>query len=413
MGKVTDFDKTVSRIGSGSLRWDGVTSSAAANLPLLSLGVADMDFPTAPVIRTALAERMVNGIFGYSTEPDVWREDIANWWQRRHGVTISAEQTALAGGTIPAFSCMLRTVSAPGDKVVLLTPVYGVFFNCIRNNGRRVVSVPLLQNEESVMIDFAALEAAFAQADVTTLIWCQPHNPTGNIWSISTQLRVLALARQYKIAIISDEAHADLQVFLPERRPDAAYVPLVTLASCEDRVFTLFSPSKAFNIAGLQVAAVVAPDAESAKRAAAALNRDEVAELNFFAGTALHAALSAEGEKWLNDLQGYLSENRRYLAEAVRNIPGLRLRSAQATYLAWLDIRAWQNKSESLEDLSPRVCADLQQRYNLHISCGNDFGSGGEGYLRLNMACSRSVLQEAVRRLAALAAEYRRFDVGD
>ena len=375
-----DFDTPVNRHGTGSLKWDVPED-------VLPMWVADMDFPAAPEIRSALERRLAHGVFGYSVIPEDWYDAYVKWWQSRHGLALQREWLIFCTGVVPAISSMVRKLTTPAENVVLLTPVYNIFFNSILNNGRRVLESPLLYDGETYRIDFNDLGQKLAAPQTTLLILCNPHNPVGKIWDVETLRQIGELCARYHVTVISDEIHCDLT------NPGCHYVPFASASSvCREISITCMAPTKAFNLAGMQTAAVAVPNANLRHKVWRALNTDEVAEPNAFAVEAAVAAFTLGGP-WLDALRAYLYKNkqlvRAYIAE---HIPGISVVPSQATYLLWLDCRAICDDGEKLSQL-------LQDEAKLYLSSGRQYGKGGEPFLRMNVACPRSTVLEGLKRL--------------
>jgi len=351
--------------------------------------VADMDFPTAPAIREALERRVAHGVFGYATVPDAWYDSILNWWRDRHGVSWKREWLIFVTGVVPAISSCVRRLTVPAENVVVQPPVYNIFYNSIRNNGRNVLESPLVIQDGAYTIDWDDLESKLALPQTRMMILCNPHNPVGKLWSRETLGRIGALCAKYHVMVLSDEIHCDLT------DPGKAYFPFSAASpECLNNSVTCIAPTKAFNIAGLQTACVVIPDPDLRHKVWRALNNDEVAEPNAFAVDAAVAAFTSGGE-WLDALRGYLYENKRTVADFLAaHLPQIRLTPSDATYLLWLDCRAVSGDSV-------RLAERLRALTGLYLSDGAQYGTGGDGFLRLNIACPHSTLTDGLSRLSA------------
>ncbi|MBP1587320.1 MAG: pyridoxal phosphate-dependent aminotransferase, partial [Clostridia bacterium] len=376
-----NFDELIDRRGTDSMKW---------NVPdnTIPMWVADMDFKTAPEIIDALSERVAHGIFGYTEIPDEWRRAYVGWWQRRHGFTMEAEWLIFATGVIPAISSTVRKLTTPNENVVIQTPVYNIFFNSIINNGARVLENPLRCNDGKFEMDLQDLEKKLADPQTTLMILCNPHNPVGCIWDRETLAAVAELAARYNVTVISDEIHCDLTI------PGREYVPFASVSeTARDVSITCLAPTKAFNIAGLQTAAVSVPNPLLRHKVWRALNTDEVAEPNAFACLAAIAAFE-KGAPWLDALRGYLFENRQTVYSYFKaNLPAVRVIESEATYVLWLDVSAVGNGDE--------VSEFLQSNAGVYLSAGSIFGGPGKNFLRLNTACPRATLLEGLERIAS------------
>ncbi len=378
-----DFDTVVSRQGTASLKWDIKEN-------VLPMWVADMDFPTAPEIISALKRRVDHGIFGYSVIPQEWYQAYIDWWHTRHGFVFTADDMVFSAGVVPTLSSAVRRFSAPGENVAVLTPVYNIFFNSIVNNGRKVRPCPLKYDSgtHSYSIDPALLEEVLSDPQTSLMLFCNPHNPAGIIWSRDELDMIGRLCEKYGVTVVSDEIHCDLCDH------GYKYTPFASVSEINARIsITCIAPTKAFNIAGIQTSAVVAKDPVLRHRIWRQLNTDEVGEPNVFACTAACAAF-CEGGRWLDELRTYIAQNREYAQEYIRkNIPVLDVVPSHATYLVWIDC----SKTGIASD---KLCDDILEKTGLFLSDGVQYGSG-EGFFRMNIACPRSVLCEGLGRLSS------------
>lgn len=380
MGEMYDFDKEINRRNTGSLKWDVPEGE-------LPMWVADMDFETAPAVKQALEKRAAHGVFGYSILPDAWYEAYRNWWSSRHGLQIEKEWLVFCTGVIPALSTAVRKLTTPGEKILIQTPVYNIFFNSIINNGRFVAESPLAYDGDRYTIDWEDLEQKLSDPQVSMMILCNPHNPVGNIWDRKTLERIGELCRKYHVIVFSDEIHCDLTA------PGKEYVPFAGVSEiCRRISVTAIAPTKAFNIAGMQTAAVMVPDELLRHRMWRALNTDEVAEPNAFAVDATVAAFG-EGGEWLDALREYLQENKKTVKEYIqKEIPQIKVGSLDVTYLLWLDCSKITDNTEGLN-------VYLRKKAGVYLSEGNIFGGNGAGFLRFNTATTRKNILEGLKRL--------------
>lgn len=377
-----DFDSITPRHNSGSYKWD-----TADDPELLPMWVADMDFKTAPAIIDALEQRVHHGIFGYTKVPDAYYSATQHWFATRHQFEIAREWMLYTSGVVPALSAILRAVTNPRDKVLVQTPVYNCFFSSIRNMGCEILENPLIQIDGRFEMDFADLEQKAALPDVKTLLLCNPHNPVGRAWTATELRRLGEICQRHNVLVISDEIHCDL-VF-----PHQKHQPYATLgADFLTQSVTCISPSKTFNIAGLQIANTVVADPTLRSRIDKALNIHEVCDVNPFGVTATIAAYT-KGAEWLDALRHYLYENYQLVADFLsRELPILKLIKQDATYLVWIDCR-------SLGVSSAVITQQLSEKVHLLVNEGTLYGVAGEGFIRLNMACPRQVLAEGLVRL--------------
>ena len=374
-----DFDTLVSREGTNSSKW-------RMKNDVLPMWVADMDFKAAPEILSVLQKRLDNGVFGYSFIPKEWNEAIKSWWQRRHNVSLENEWMCFCTGVIPAISTAIRRFSSPGDQILVQAPVYHVFFNCIKNNGREILSNDLVYKNGSYEIDFDDLEAKLAQPLTTMMLLCNPHNPIGKIWDKETLKKIGELCYKHDVLVISDEIHCDIT------DPGASYVPFISVSEeCKNNSITCISPTKAFNIAGLQSSAVLTPNEHIRAKMNAAINYDEVGEANAFAIIAAIAAFN-EGEAWLDELREYLFENKKVVANFIKEqgLP-VKLLPSSATYLLWLDCSAFCEDSSEFMNF-------LRDKAGLWLNDGNAY-RGDRFFLRMNIATQRERVLEGLKRL--------------
>ena len=375
-----DFDTIINRRGTDSVKWDVGENE-------LPMWVADMDFPTAPEIREALAKRLGHGIFGYSDVSARWRSAYVNWWKERHGYTMDGEALVFCTGVIPAISSAVRKFTTPNEKVLIQTPVYHVFYNCILNNGCRPLESPLIYENGAYRMDFEGLEACMADPQTTLMILCNPHNPTGNIWTREDLAKVGELAKKHHVIVISDEIHCDITA------PGKGYVPFASVSeACREVSITCIAPTKAFNLAGMHTAAVYAPDPVLRHKIWRAVNTDEVGEPGSFAETAAIAAFE-QGGAWLDELREHIFYNRSTVKnKLLQEMPEVSVTDGDATYLLWIDVSAIPG--DSLE-----IAGKLRELTGLYLSDGVEFGPGGEHHLRMNIACPRALCEDGAERL--------------
>lgn len=344
-----DFDTPIDRTNTQSLKWDVAENE-------LPMWVADMDFKTAPEIIEAVNKRAAHGVFGYSIIPESWNEAVAGWWSRRHNWDIDKDWLVFCTGVIPSVSSIVRKLTTPNENVVIQTPVYNIFFNSIINNGRRVLENPLRYENGEYSIDWEDLKNKLANPQTSLMILCNPQNPSGKIWSKEDLSRIGELCARYYVTVVSDEIHCDLT------DPGKEYIPFASVSDvCRDISITCVAPTKTFNIAGLQTAAVIVPHKNLRHKVWRALNTDEVAEPNAFAVWAAEAAYNY-GDKWLDELRGYIYNNKRIVNEYVNdNITSIKVVQSEATYLLWLDCSA-------ITDNSSELAAYIRNRTGLYLS---------------------------------------------
>lgn len=375
-----DFDKTIDRRATNSYKWDSAPEG------VLPMWVADMDFRTAPAIIDALQKRVAHGIFGYTRVPDAYYGAVTSWFSRRHGWDIDREWIIYTSGVVPAVSAVIKALTVPGDKVIVQTPVYNCFFSSIRNNGCEIVSNPLRRTADTYEMDFDALERCAADPRAKVMLLCNPHNPAGRVWTPDELTRLGNICLRNGVTVVADEIHCELvyQGF--------KYTPFASLSDAFlHRSVTCVSPSKAFNIAGLQIANIVAFDNDLRSRIDKAININEVCDVNPF-GVAVTIAAYNEGEEWLNQLVGYLHGNYEAMAEFCRReLPEFPITRLEGTYLVWMDCSSLGMPSDALEHA-------LLDDARLWLNAGTMYGAEGEGYMRWNIACPRSVMLDGLNR---------------
>ena len=375
-----DLNEKVDRRHSDCAKWNVEENE-------LPMWIADMDFKAAPAIQKALAARLAHGVFGYSEIPDAWANAYISWWRDRHGFTMQGEWLMFVTGVVPAISSVVRKLTTPGERVLIQTPVYNIFFNSIVNNGRFISESPLSYKNGVYEIDFDDLEEKLSDKQTSLMILCNPHNPVGKLWDKATLARIGALCKKHHVTVLSDEIHCDITA------PNTEYVPFASVDdTCREISVTCIAPTKAFNLAGLQTACISVPDPVLRHKVWRGINTDEVAEPNAFAVDATVAAFT-EGGAWLDAMRAHVFENRhiveQYIAE---NIPEIHVVKGDATYLVWLDCSALG------EDATP-FAEFLRKETGLFVSSGGHYGESGKAFLRMNVATTRTNVQDGLTRL--------------
>ena len=374
------FDSPVSRRGTGCYKWDEVPDQE-----LIPMWVADMDFRTAPVIVEALQRRVAHGVFGYTLVPDSYYQAIISWFRRRHQWTIERSWIQYTTGVVPALSVIVKALTQPGDQVILQTPVYNCFFSSVRNNACQLVENRLKPGPRYT-IDYDDLERKAADPRAKMLILCNPHNPVGRVWTHDELLRVSDICQRNNVVVVSDEIHNELCF-------NGRYTPFGTVDVGLSNAIVCTSPSKSFNTAGLQIANIICSRPEWRERIDRAINDNEVCDVNPFGVVALQAAYN-EGEEWLEQLCSYIHANYEALVSFMASeLPQLGVTPLEGTYLVWVDIKATGLKSDELTQR-------LLQEAHVQVNSGTMYGTeAGEGFIRLNIACPRSQMMEALRRI--------------
>ncbi len=378
-----DFETIVPRRRTNSYKWDTPEEE-----DVLPMWVADMDFRTAPAVVEALQKRVAHGIFGYTKVPGAYYDAVVRWFGNRHGWQIDPRWIVYTSGVVPALSAIIKALASPGDKVIVQSPAYNCFYSSVRNNGCELSANSLVYRDGRYRIDFDGLEEKAADPKAKLLLLCNPHNPVGRVWTPEELRRLGAICLRNGVFVVADEIHCELTY---ERH---VYTPFASLSErLRQNSVTCVSPSKAFNIAGLQIANIIAADEEVRHRIDRAININEVCDVNPFGVVATIAAYD-EGGPWLDALRKYLWENYEYLCRFFKErLPHYSVLPLEGTYLVWIDCRASAIGSEA-------VTLRLQEKQKLMVNSGTMYGPGGEGFIRLNIACPRALLADGLERMA-------------
>ena len=379
-----NFDEIVERRGTNCVKWD-----ESPDDEVIPLWVADMDFKAAPAILKAILERAEHGVFAYTLVDEDYYTAVINWFRRRHNWTIHREEILYTTGVVPAMSVAVKALTMPSEKVLILSPDYNCFFSSIRNNGCEVLESPLSRREDSFVIDWVDFEAKCADEKTTVFLLCNPHNPSGRVWTREELERMNDICLKYGVKVVSDEIHCELVM------PGYQFQPFAAVSeACRQNSVILNSPSKSFNIAGLQTANIICSRSDWRRRLDRAININEVCDLNPFGPVALKAAYN-ESEDWIDELNQYIWGNYQVLRDFIeKNLPQWRVCRLEGTYLPWVDMSAMGVTSQAL-------CDRLLREAKVWINPGTMYGpTTGEGYIRFNIATQRSRLLEALERIA-------------
>ncbi len=385
-----EFDELVVRRGTNCVKWDErprVGEPCSGIIPsddIIPLWVADMDFKVAPAILEAVKRRAEHGVFGYNIVPESYYEAVISWFRRRHQWEIQREWILYTTAVVPAMSCVIKAFTMPGEKVLILSPAYNCFFSSIKNNGCEVLESPLKRVDDSFELDFDDFERKCADEKTTVFLLCNPHNPTGRVWTREELQRMYDICKKYGVKVVSDEIHCELIM------PGYEFVPFGTIT---DDCVVMNSPSKNFNTAGLQIANIICPNPLWCRRIDRAININEVCDVNPFGIVALQAAYN-ESEDWIDELNQYLWGNYQALCAFVaEHIPQWKVCRLEGTYLPWVDVSAMGLTSQEL-------CDRLLTEAKVWVNPGTMYGpQTGEGYVRFNIATQRSRLVEALNRM--------------
>ncbi|HDP95269.1 MAG TPA: pyridoxal phosphate-dependent aminotransferase [Candidatus Aminicenantes bacterium] len=383
-----NFDQIVDRTGTASLKWDFRAENTG--IPdILPMWVADMDFPAPPEVVEAVKSRAAHGVYGYTGHPESFFQATRKWFGSVHNWEIKEESIIVTPGVVPAINLAIQTFTRPGEKIIIQPPVYYPFMWAVENNQREIAANQLVRVHDTWRMDLEDLENKIG-AGASMLILCSPHNPVARVWTRKELEELAALCRRHDILIVSDEIHADLAM------PGHIHLPLETVApDLRERIITCTSPSKTFNLAGLQVSSTIIPDPGLHARFNTAMKTVGLGLSNPFGIVAAEAAYR-HGRKWLDKLLAYIKANHTYLAGICREkIPWANPMPLEGTYLAWIDCHAAGLEDETL---SKR----LREKARVWLDEGPLFGPGGEGFQRMNLACPRAILARALERIAGI-----------
>lgn len=376
-----DFDKAYDRHNTNCVKWD------FAKEDVLPMWVADMDFEVAKPISDAIEKRAEHHVYGYSFAGDNYYNSVINWMNRRKNWNIKKEWIKFSPGIVPAINMLIKAFTVPGDEVVIQTPVYYPFHSAVIENKRKLVENPLKLIDGRYYMDYENLEQKFKEHNIKLIILCSPHNPVGRVWSEDELIRLGDLCLKYNVKIIADEIHSDL-IYKQYK--------FISIASINeefaDITATCTAPSKTFNLAGLQTSNVIISNDEMRKQFTDVLDANAVMEPNLFGITALEAAYNS-GSEWLDQLMDYLSDNLEFLSEYINNsIPEIKVIKPEGTYLVWLDCRNLGMNKKELHDF-------MLDKAKVWFDDGHMFGENGQGFERINIACTKATLKEALDRI--------------
>lgn len=383
-----DFDRLIERRGTASVKWD-LADTVFGGSELLPLWVADMDFAAPPEVITALEQRARHGIYGYTATMEGYNQAIINWMTESHGWSIEQEWIQYAPGVVLALFLLIKALSQPGDAVIIQKPVYYPFMKAIEANGRRIVNNPLVYHDGRYRMDLDHLDQCAVKEKAHLILLCNPHNPVGRTWDRSELLELGRICHHRNIIIIADEIHGDIVY------PGYHFTPIASLSDdLAARTVTCTSPSKTFNLAGLQTANLIISNRDLRKKWRNEISRTGIWGPNCFGATALETAY-CHGRPWLRALLLYLSGNIQYMIEECsKRLPRLRIIKPEGTYLVWMDLREYGSEPYHL-------AKRITQEAGLALDHGYYFGSPeGDGFERINIACPRSILEKAIHQLA-------------
>ena len=381
------FDQGIDRIGTRSEKWDALFAREK-NDALLPMWVADMDFQSPPAVRQAIMERASHGTYGYTEIMDDDHQAVVDFWQRRHGLTLSLKEVVMLPCVVTGLKACVQAFTEPGDGVIVQPPVYGPFYSSIVSNGRKIVENPLIRGEDGrYHMNLPQLEEQL-KSGAKMMLLCSPHNPVSRVWTKEELLSLFALLHKYRTPLVCDEIHADFAL------PPHKFVPALKLTEDNPnaKVVTLAAASKTLNLAGLQQATLFTRHGEMRAKIEKVLSADGVKSGNIFALEGTRAAYE-KGDAWLDGLIAYLSAGSKLLArELLEKLPRVKLTPIEGTYLAWLDLKDY--------GLSCEVLTKRATKAGLALTEGTFFGKeAGESFMRLNFGCPHKNITEAVVRL--------------
>lgn len=381
-----DFDKTVSRKNTMSLKYD-FAEKWGKPTDILPLWVADMDFPTAPGVLQRLEEVVKHGIFGYSDGKEAYFQAVKGWYATHFGWEVEESWLVKTPGVVFAIAAAVRAFTGEGEAVLIQPPVYHPFSNMVLKNGRKLVNNPLQLKNGRYEIDFQDFEEKIKENQVKLFILCSPHNPVGRVWEEWELRKMAELCVRYDVVIVSDEIHSDFVY------PGKKHHVLASLGEdYAERTVTCTAPSKTFNLAGLQTSNIFISNQELRKRFQDEMGKTGYSNINLMGLAACQAAYESGGE-WLAQLKGYLKGNLDFVREFLKErLPEIKLVEPEGTYLIWLDFRALSLTEEEREAL-------IVEKAGLWLDSGAMFGAEGEGFERVNIACPRQTLQLALEKL--------------
>ena len=379
-----NFDSPISRENTNSVKFDG-RQQYFGTADVSPLWVADMDFAVPACVTRALQERINHPVFGYTLYPESLYQSIIDWFARRHNWKIERDWILMAPGVVPSLFAAVQAFAKEGEGIIVQPPVYFPFFSAVTTNNRKLMLNPLREVNGRYEMDFEHLELC-AQQGAKLLMLCTPHNPVGRVWAEQELQEVLRLARKYDLTILSDDIHADLVY------SGVTHTMLGRLAQTGDKIITTIAPSKAFNIPGLGLSALIIPDAGQRHAMKQVFESLHVSNSNPLSVVAFEAAYR-EGDAWLNALMKYLETTRDYVADYLqKNIPQIKMIKPEATYLLWLDCRGLDLIDSQLRDFFIKQC-------KVGVNPGIVFGDVGSGFMRMNIGTTKATVEECLARI--------------
>lgn len=389
-----NFDKKTNRKDNNSAKWDEIKRNSPDE-DLLPMWIADMEFETAPEILEALQIKLDHKVFGYTSRSDSYYESFVQWTKEIHNYNIKPDELEHCIGVIPSISILIRLLTSPDDKFIIQAPVYPPFFSVVEKNKRALLVNNLIEKDGRYSIDFEDFEEKAKDEKTKYFILCNPHNPVGRVWTKEELQKLGDICLKYNVRIISDDIWRDIVY------KDYKYIPIATLSKeIEDITITCFSAAKTFNLAGLQAAFVHFPRKEEQKKFNEELGILDIKRNTPFSLAAMEACFT-KGGRWYRELLEYLSDNIDFAEKYIKeNIPEIKFGRPEATYLLWLDFRKLGLTGSELHRL-------IKDEAKLVLNTGLSFSGNCEGFQRINVACPRDMLEEALNRLSKAIKKYK------
>jgi len=380
-----NFDKIIDRVETSSVKYD-LRQLIFKNPDVLPMWVADMDFETPEFIREAIIERARHPIYGYTFRPDAYYQAIINWLQKKHNWKVEKEWILFSPGVVPALNFAVLALTNPGDEIIVQPPVYFPFFTAVKEHNRQLIYNQLKLENGKYSINFDQLEQQAQTARM--LILCNPHNPVGRAWTKDELIRLAEICVKNNLLVLSDEIHADL--VLPGNEHNVFAAIDSALAS---NIITMHAASKTFNLAGMASSSVIIKDETLREQFKSYISRLHVDMGNLFGFVATQAAFE-KGESWLDEVLKYIAANVAWVSSFLKqNLPRVKMIYPEATYLIWLDFSEFGLKDNELKDF-------IISKASVGLNSGIDFGPGGEGFMRMNVACPRKTIAEAFEKIS-------------
>ncbi|MCI8539232.1 MAG: pyridoxal phosphate-dependent aminotransferase [Oscillospiraceae bacterium] len=388
-----DFDRVVDRRGTACVKWDVKDLfGLGPEDSLIPMWIADMDFPVLPQVAEALEARCRHPLFGYNIPTPGSLPALCGWYERRHGWRFTPEEVVCGIGVVTVLRFVIEALTSPGDGILVFSPIYDPFYAVVRNTGRSLVDLPMdVDNEGRYTVDLDRMEDAL-KGGVKALILCNPHNPAGKVWSRTELDAIASLCARYGVYILSDEVHGDIVM------EGYHYTPMGLMPQIQDKLVVFTAISKTFNLAGLHQSAMIVPNRALRAKVDGALKSAWIMGANALAFPAMEAAYT-HGDAWVDELNAYLTGNARYVAgQCAAHMPKVKLARHEGTFLMWLDLRCLGMGSDELTVV-------LGRDFGLGLGNGAHYGSQCDGFMRMNIACPRTTLEQGVQALRACCSQ--------